>query len=194
MDLSNMTISTVNAKLLEDNIMYLKGEINQDTGEEVFTFITQANFMPLNEQPAKLVLFINSLGGCMDSTMSMVGAIRASKIPIYTIATGVCMSGGVMLAMSGHVRLVDEYCNIMSHTLSAGGPADAKHADLKIWVKDVKAHAKKMVTHYQEHTGLDAQKIKKELLPKNGEVYLTAQEAINYHIFDDFFTSYDQIK
>src|SRR5882757_8184443 len=108
MDLSNMTISTVNAKLLEDNIIYLNGEINSDTGEEVFTFITQANFMSEDERPDKLVLIINSLGGCLDATMSMVGAIRASAIPVYTVATGVCMSGGVMLAMAGHVRLVDE--------------------------------------------------------------------------------------
>lgn len=193
MDLSNIDISTVNARLLEDNIMYLNGEINSDTAEEVFAFIVQANFLK-ESIPNKLVIIINTLGGCMESTMNMVGAIRASTIPIYTVATGACMSGGVMLAMAGHVRLVDEYCNIMSHTLSTESPENSKHADLKIWIDNVKLHTKKMVMHYAENTGLDPKLIKQQLLPKNGEVYLTAAKAIEYNIFDDYFTSYDQIR
>lgn len=194
MDLNDLVVTGVNASMLADNMIYLNGEINQDTAHEVFAFITQANLLPDADKPNRLVVFINTLGGCMESTMNMVGAIRASNIHVTTVATGACMSGGVMLAMSGDERYVDEYCNVMSHTLSTESPSNSKHADLKIWIANVKAHTKKMVAHYAEHTGLDPKLIKKELLPKNGEVYLTAQEAINYNLFDDFFTNFDQLK
>jgi ATP-dependent protease ClpP protease subunit len=181
-----------NIIILDDNIIYLNGAIDPPTAQEVFSFVTTLNLK--DDKPDNIIVLINSHGGCMDSTMNMVGAFRASDITITTVATGVCMSGGLMLAMAGDVRYVDEYCNVMSHTLSTESPENAKHADLQIWLDNVKLHTKKMVMHYMEHTGLDKQTVKKQLLPKNGEVYLTAKEAIEFNLFDDFFTSYAQFK
>ncbi len=192
MDLNDLMPAS-NATVIHDNMIYLNGDITPETAHDVFVFITQAN-MEGENIPSNLVLFINSPGGCMESTMSMVGAMRASKIPVYTIATGSCMSGGLMLAMAGHKRFVDPYCNVMSHTLSTGFDSAAKHSDLKIWLKNVKSATKQMIRHYMECTLLSKEQIKKELLPKNGEVYLTAEEAIEYNMFDDTFTSYDQVQ
>lgn len=194
MDLTIPMGQEPNTSILADNIIYLNGGIDGPTAQEVFSFITTLNLLDKDERPEAIVVIINSPGGCMDSTMNMVGAFRASEITIVTVATGICMSGGLMLAMAGDIRYVDEYCNVMSHTLSTESPENAKHADLQIWLDNVKLHTKKMVLHYMEHTGLDKQTIKKQLLPKNGEVYLTAAQAIEYKLFDDLFTSYEQFK
>lgn len=195
-DLEAVMENASNVKEIADGVLYLNGTINRATAEDVVAFITEANFaIGTDDEIPKINLMINTHGGCLDSTLSIVGAIRASEVPVTTIATGVCMSGGIMLAMAGHYRLVDEYCNVMSHTLSTESPLSSKPSDIKIWFDNVTAAANKMVMHYKEHSGLDEKVIRSNLLPENGEVYLTAKEAIeNYGLFDDLFTSFKQLK
>ncbi len=183
------------AFIINDNTLYLEGEIDAESAKNITSYIIEANF-PNPEIPelTHLNLFINSPGGCMASTFAMISVIRASSIPVRTIALGSCASGGLMLAISGHIRLVDKYCQVMSHTLSTGFPDFAKHEDLENWLSSVKVETEKIVSLYKENTKLTIADIKEQLLPKTKDVYLTAEEAIKYGLFDDYFTTFESLK
>lgn len=184
--------------IITENNIYLEGEINPDSAKEITTYIIEANFPPENDTsviPLDFInLFITSGGGCMESTFPMISVINASKIPIRTIALGTCASGGLMTAMSGHVRLVDQYCSIMSHTLSTGFPSFAKHIDLENWLAGVKVETEKIVELYVKKTELSEEFIKEHLLPSNRDVYLTAKQAIAHGMFDGYFTNFEDLK
>jgi ATP-dependent protease ClpP protease subunit len=195
LSLADLTGPKDDAFIITENTLYLEGEINPESAKNITSYIIEANF-PTDEIPAltHINLFINSPGGCMASTFAMISVIRASTIPVRTIALGSCASGGLMLAISGHVRLVDKYCSVMSHTLSTGFPDFAKHEDLENWLKSVKVETEKIVSLYKENTKLTIADIKEQLLPKTRDVYLTAEEAIKYGLFDDYFTNFESLK
>ncbi len=181
--------------IITENNLYLEGEINSKSAKEITTYIIEANFPPPDmPEVAYINLFINSLGGCMESTFSMISVIKASKVPIRTIAMGSCASGGLMTAISGHIRLVDEYCSVMSHTLSTGFPSFAKHVELENWLTGVKVETEKIVQLYAKNTKLTPEDIREHLLPPGRDVYLTAEQAIGYGLFDGYFTNFENLK
>ncbi len=181
--------------IITENNLYLEGEINPDSAKEIVTYIIEANSPPPDGmQPLKHInLFINSGGGCMASSFSVISAISASEIPIRTISMGDCASGGLMIAISGHVRLVDKYCSVMSHTLSTSYSAYAKHAELENWVNSVKAETEKIVSLYEERTNLSRADIETYLLPKYTDVFLSAEQAIEFGLFDNYFTNFKDL-
>ncbi len=195
LSLADLTGSDKDDFIITENTIYLNGIIDPESAKQITTFLIEANFPPEGMPPLKSInLFIGSQGGCMDSTFAMISVIRASVIPVRTIAIGACASGGLMLAISGHHRLVDKYCAVMSHTLSTGFPEFAKHSDLENWLNDVKTSTEKMVSLYEERTKLSRADIKAALLPDKSDVYLTAEQAIAYGLFDDYFTTFDALK
>lgn len=89
-------------------------------------------------------VIIDSYGGQVYSLLSMVGDIKASKIPVATIVQGKAMSCGALLfsyGAFGH-RYMDKHATLMIHDVSTGAhgkveeiKADAKESDrLNQWL------------------------------------------------------------
>lgn len=183
--------------VLSDNTLYLTGEITSEKTDDLIAFIISANSYNRkhpDDMCKSINLMINTHGGDMEATMSLISIMRASTIPINTIAIGVCASGGLMTAIAGNIRLVDQYCSVLSHTLSTGYPEYAKPADLQRWLEDVHVNKQKIVSLYMECTGLSEDYIKETLLPDNGDIYLNSEQAIKFKLFDNYFTSFNQIE
>ncbi len=179
---------------INSNTIYLTGAITSDNSDGIISYILAENLRPAEERLTSINLFINSPGGDMLATFAMISMIRASSIPVRTIAIGSCASGGLMLAISGQIRLVDKYCSIMSHTLSTGYPEYAKPEALQSWLDDVHVQKQKIITLYEESTGMPQELIMRELLPSNSDRYLSAELAIEYNLFDGCFEDFDQIR
>lgn len=195
MTLEDLANTAQESFIITENILALNGEITPDSVQGIIAYIIEANFPTAEEVPLKsITIIINSPGGCMDSTFALISAMRASAIPVNTVAMGSCASGGLMIAIAGTLRLIDKYCSVMSHTLSTGFPDYAKHSDLERWLDGVKTHTKKIISLYVETTGLREEVIKSKLLPADGDVYLTAAQALEYNLFDSYFESFDQIR
>lgn len=173
---------------ISGNMVYITGPITQTTISPVIAFITAANIV--NEHDC-LVIFINSEGGSLTEGMALVNVMAASTIPIITIAIGECCSAGLMIAMSGNRRYVGPDTSIMSHQYSAGIGL-SKHTDLKARVKDLEITADRVIKHYMRCTALTEKEVKK-MLVNDTDVFLTPQEAVKLNLFDDLFTSFDQI-
>ena len=65
---------------------------------------------------------IDSYGGQVYSLMSMISTIRASTLPVATIAEGKAMSCGAVLLSFGHegMRFMDPDATVMIHDVASG--------------------------------------------------------------------------
>lgn len=76
-----------------------------------------------NREPIKL--YIDSPGGILIDTLSIVDAIELSKTPVYTICTGCAYSGGFFIFISGHKRFVYKRASLMFHEGETSTSGDA---------------------------------------------------------------------
>ena len=171
-----------------DHVLYLNGGVDSDTIAPIIGAITVAN-MAQKQEP--IILFINSCGGDLHEGFALASVIEASQVPIITVAIGECDSSALMVAMSGHWRLVAENCSILSHQYSAGFGV-AKHADILARQKDLILTADKVIDHYFNHSSLTREEIADKLV-KDCDVFLSADEAIQYGLFDELFLSFGQL-
>ena len=65
-----------------------------------------------------IMLFINSNGGNVYDSFALADIIKTSKTPVYTVAIGWCMSGGLLIFMEGKKRFVGENATLMFHDVS----------------------------------------------------------------------------
>lgn len=170
------------------NVLYLSGPVSTETIDPAVAFIVGHN---INPEFDRLVLIINSPGGSLNQGFALTAAIKASTIPVITVAVGECDSAGLIIAMSGALRLIAPSCSILSHQYSAS-LGMSKHVDLEAKTKDLKMTAQRVIDHYVQNTGLSEKDVKKFLVNEK-DVYLSAEEAVKYGMFDDVFVSFDQI-
>ncbi len=170
----------VGVKLLENNVHFLVGEIDEENIAECIKWIVYENF---DTKDKTLTLYINSTGGDLYQAFALIDVIRNSKFPVRTIGIGAVMSAAFMIFASGHQgqRFAAKYTSFMCHQFTSG--VDAKYHDLKAEMKETELLNDKMIDILKAATGLAPSVIRKKLLPAS-DVYLTADEAIELGIAD----------
>lgn len=174
---------------ITSSFCYLYGPVTRDTITPIIKFIITCNVM--NPKLPAINLFINSDGGELHEAFALISAIKTSTIPVNTIAIGEVQSAALMIAMAGHKRYVDQHTQIMSHIFSMGRP-ESKASDMKYHNRDITLTIKRMVDYYVECTGLPKVKVRRNLLPSH-DVYMTADQAIAYSLFDEKYVALNQI-
>jgi ATP-dependent Clp protease protease subunit len=170
----------VNIKLLESNIHYLFGEIEESNISECIKWILYEN---LDAKEKVLTLYINSTGGNLYEAFALIDVIRNSRHSVRTIALGSVMSAAFLIFAAGTkgeryaARNTSFMCHQFSETMSD------KYHDLKATMKENDICNEKMVVILKEATGLAAGVIKKKLLPPS-DVYLTAEECVDLNVAD----------
>ena len=170
----------VNIKLLESNIHYLFGEIEESNISECIKWILYEN---LDAKEKVLTLYINSTGGNLYEAFALIDVIRNSRHSVRTIALGSVMSAAFLIFAAGTkgeryaARNTSFMCHQFSETMSD------KYHDLKATMKENDMCNEKMVVILKEATGLAASVIKKKLLPPS-DVYLTAEECVDLNVAD----------
>ena len=76
--------------------LYITGEITQEISNRIFQMINLWNEIDSSndikdEERNPIKIYINTPGGDLDATFSIIGAIKASKTPIHTITIGNCI-------------------------------------------------------------------------------------------------------
>jgi ATP-dependent Clp protease protease subunit len=99
------------------------------------------------------------------------------------VGLGQISSSGLLIFLAGAQgrRILTPNTSILSHQFSWG--TEGKVHELFATVKEFELTQQRMIDHYRNCTGLDDNIIRSVLLPPQ-DVYLTAQEALNYHICD----------
>ena len=106
------------------------GDITADVADAIDSYIRFFNRLdeeeqiPIEErQPIKIL--VNSSGGEVMATMTIIDSIKNSKTPVWTINTGTAYSGGFFIFICGHKRFAYPHSSFLFHEGSTGTVGDA---------------------------------------------------------------------
>lgn len=125
-------------------------------------------------------IYINSNGGLLGETMTIIDAIEMSLTPVWTINSGACYSGGFFCFIAGHRRFSYRHSTFLYHEGSTGNSGDAgkfrNFADFYNkqleQLKDITLKYTTMTEeYYREH--------------QRDDLWLTAEEALKLGVCDE---------
>ena len=168
--------------LQDHGMMLLMSGVSDESIKPIIEWILHENYVR-KKRSRELLLMICSEGGDMASAFALIDVMRSSRIPIKTVGLGTIASAGLMIFLAGAPgrRILTPNTSIMSHQFHWG--TTGKVHELFATVKEFELTHQRMIDLYRECTGLDDKKIAEILLPPQ-DVYLSAQEALKYHICD----------
>ena len=167
-----------------NRIMYL-GDITEGVGSAMDSMIRFWNYednkndIPIEErQPIKI--YIDSNGGSLVDTFTMIDSISMSKTPVYTICTGSAYSGGFFTFIAGHKRFAYPLSSFLYHEGSTGNAGDAgKFRNFAAFYEKVLKQLKDITIKYTKITEEEYEKHIKD------DWWFTADEALKYGICDE---------
>lgn len=178
--------------VLKNRTVYLQGEINDDSALKTEYFLeriakqdTDSGKKPEDCDP--IILKINSPGGCVYSTMSIISTIESLKLQgftIHTYATGIAMSGAFKVLISGSRRFCKKYTHMMCHQPSEFLYNYAKLIDQKRNAKILDEVWKKLQDIIVQYTNITYTQLQ-DITEQGKDWYFWAEEAIEYGIIDE---------
>lgn len=163
------------------------GDIEPDVGESIEAFIRFFNQLddeeniPIEDrQPIKI--FIDSGGGDLCATLTMIDAIQASKTPIWTINIGAAYSGGFFTFISGHKRFVYPHATFLYHEGSTMNSGDAGKFRNFAEFYDKQLQMLKDIT--LKYTNISEELYESK---KRDDWWITADEALELGICDEIW-------
>ena len=163
------------------------GDIESDVGESVEAFIRFFNQLDEEEnipiedrQPIKI--FIDSGGGDLCATLTMIDAIEASKTPVWTINIGTAYSGGFFTFLAGHKRFAYPHATFLYHEGSTinGGDAGKFRNFAEFYEKQLQML--KAIT--LKYTNISDELYESK---KRDDWWITADEAMELGICDEYW-------
>lgn len=193
-------LSKINSHFFPDNervlqsFLHLRGDITIQSCGEIIDMILEKNIPTfeidedgdddvLVETPQEDVinLLITSSGGDMSAAFALISVIKASKIPVRTIAIGEAASAALCILMSGHQRVAAPYTSLMSHQFNTG--SEGPYHVLKNIMQELDSYHSKMIRLYKECTQLDETYIRENLLSEK-DCWMTPEEALENRFVD----------
>ena len=95
---------------------YIYGSISSDIND----YVDMITIMDLAEEGDEIHLYINTPGGALETTISIIHAIARTQASVITHADGQVASAGTTLFFAGHNYVVYPYSHFMLHDGSAG--------------------------------------------------------------------------
>jgi ATP-dependent Clp protease protease subunit len=174
------------SRLLKDRIVFLGGEIDDDTANLV---VAQLLFLEMEDPDADINLYINSPGGSVTAGMAIYDTMQYIKPQVRTVCVGMAASMGAFLLMAGEKgkRLALPNAEVMIHQPLGGAQGQATDVAIRAeWLMKTK---EKMTRMMAEMTGQDLKKVKADV---ERDYFMSAQEALDYHIIDEIYQPRDK--
>lgn len=100
-------------------------------------------------------LHIHSEGGSLFSAFAIADTIARSKVPVYSVAEGVCASAATIIALSCHKRFITENSFYLIHQLS--GQTWGTYQQMTDNMKLYEMSMKRLTRFYMAHSILSEQ-------------------------------------
>ncbi len=136
-----------------------------------------------------IVLYINSVGGDLFSGLSAMDHIMSTKVPVHTVADGLCCSAATFMFIAGHKRFIKQHAHILIHQISQESEW-VRFEDMKDELKNLEKLMDNVILIYRDMTDLPDQKLNRMM---KRDIYLDANECIKYKIADEIFPSYQSV-
>ena len=176
------------SRLLKDRIVFLGGEINDDTANLV---VAQLLFLEMEDPDSDISLYINSPGGSVTAGMAIYDTMQYIRPQVRTVCVGMAASMGAFLLMAGEKgkRLALPNAEVMIHQPLGGAQGQATDVAIRAeWLMKTK---KKMTAMMAEMTGQPLKKVQADV---ERDYFMSAEEAKEYHIIDEIYQPRDKQK
>ncbi len=174
------------SRLLKDRIVFLGGEINDDTANLV---VAQLLFLEMEDPDSDISLYINSPGGSVTAGMAIYDTMQYIRPQVRTVCVGMAASMGAFLLMAGEKgkRLALPNAEVMIHQPLGGAQGQATDVAIRAeWLMKTK---KKMTAMMAEMTGQSLKKVQADV---ERDYFMSAEEALEYHIIDEIYQPRDK--
>ena len=130
-----------------------------------------------------IILYINSGGGDLFSGLSAMDHIISTKVPVHTVADGLCCSAATFMFIAGQKRFIKPHSHILIHQISQESEW-VKFEDMKDELRNLEKLMKNVIQIYRDYTDLPENKLKRMM---KRDMYLDADECIKHKIADEIF-------
>ena len=168
-----------------DRSLYLTTEITHEhaiafsDAIRFWNYIDRLDGVPENER-TPIKIYIDTPGGDLDATFSIIDSITLSKTPVWTITIGSGSSGGFFVGIAGHKRIGYPNSVYLFHEGSCQMGADAhKYLQFGKFYETRLASLKHIVL---ERTQITPDEYKKH---RKDDLYMTAKDALRYGVIDE---------
>lgn len=176
----NKKVSDLPSKLLENNIIYFGGELDEDTANLIIM-----ELLWLSTQTEEINLYINSCGGLCSGGLAIKDVIynlKGKGVIVNTIGVGECCSmGAYLLACGTGTRSVLPSTRVMVHSVISGH--EGSYPDMKIAFEETeriqKTIARDLVSFSKEKM---SNRDVKKMMDRN--TWLNGEEAIKKGLVD----------
>ncbi len=169
------------SRLLEHRIIFLSGEITDDTANSV---VAQLIYLEAKDASKDISLYINSPGGSVSAGMAIYDTMNYIKCDVNTICVGLAASMGAFLLSSGAKgkRYALPNSEVMIHQPLGG--AQGQVSDIVITANHVQKIKEKMTRILSENTGQSYETVARDTDRDN---YMSAEDAKAYGLIDKIF-------
>ena len=174
------------SRLLNDRIIFLGEEVNDTTASLV---VAQLLYLEAQDPDKDIQMYINSPGGSVTAGMAIYDTMQYIKPQVRTVCIGMAASMGAFLLMAGQKgkRLALPNSEVMIHQPLGGAQGQATDVAIRAeWLMKTK---EKMIRMMAEMTGQPIEKVKQDV---ERDYFMSAQEALDYHIIDEIYQPRDK--
>lgn len=169
------------SRLLEDRIIFLTGEINDQTANLV---IAQLVYLEGKDSDKDITLYINSPGGSVVAGMAIYDTMNYIRCDVRTVCIGMAASMAAILLSSGAKgkRFALSNSEVMIHQPLGGFQGQA--SDIKIHAAHMEKTKKTINRILSENTGMPIETIERDTDRDN---FMSAEEAKKYGLIDEIY-------
>ena len=169
------------SRLLEDRIIFLNGEINDQTANLI---IAQLIYLEGKDPDKDIMMYINSPGGSVVAGMAIYDTMNYIKCDVCTVCVGLAASMAAILLSSGTKgkRYVLPNSEVMIHQPLGGFQGQA--SDIKIHAEHMMRTKRLINKILSQNTGVPIETIEKD---PDRDNYMTAEEAKKYGLIDKIY-------
>ena len=185
----NESISFIVEKPFEDDIntIFFTGDVTEESANRLIIELVECSRIAEDKEDAEdIKIYLNTEGGSAYEMFAIYDIMQKvkSSMGISVIGIGKIMSAGVLLLAAGTKgkRKIGKHSRVMIHNVVTG-QSGAIHT-VEHELKEVKRIQKMYIECLAENSDLTTQEIRR-LLKKNENVYISAEQAVEYGIADE---------
>ena len=166
--------------LLDKRIIYLDGEITEDTAKRIVEILLKLDI--INHKEIKM--YINSEGGSVNAGLAIIDTMNSIKSDVSTICLGRAASMGAVLLINGKKgkRYIGINSEIMIHEVSTYGGNYGKVSEQHDKLKRTSYVNRKIQRIIASKTNMSLKDVRKDT--KKKDTWINSKNALKYGFVD----------
>jgi len=176
------------SRLLEDRIIFLTGEINDQTADLI---VAQLIYLEGKDPDKDIMMYINSPGGSVSAGLAIYDTMNYITCDVCTTCVGICASMAAVILSSGAKgkRYALPNSEVMIHQPLCGVQGQA--SDIAITADHILKTRKKLNKILSDNSKASIEQIEKDTDRDN---YMSAKDALEYGLIDKIFDKRPTLK